>query len=250
MSSISGIILTDKLLSDIPSASYIPSPVSLLDNYHDALDTDGSWRQVSARQEIVSWVERLAPEEAISLFHDQKQLALQPVLKIVERHGVMFLLHTRYIMSRVLTHSCDAKFPNSIPFFLYISRALHRYIHLQQRLLRNTLAIASLRGGDDIAEQKEDLAFLERDFDKALNSLEQDVQFLVGEASVREGKIVGWVSKFAALFLPVSLLATILSISDLGYVRWGILGGLGVPFVLLSIYLMFMFPDYFSGLES
>jgi hypothetical protein len=74
------------------------------------------------------------------------------------------------------------------------------------------------------------------------------VKFLVGEASVREGKIVGWVSKFAALFLPVSLLATILSISDPGYMRWAILGGLSVPFVLISIYLMFMFPTYFDGL--
>ena len=76
------------------------------------------------------------------------------------------------------------------------------------------------------------------------------MKFLVGEASVREGKIVGWVSKFAALFLPVSLLATILSISDPSYVKWAILGGLSVPFVLISIYLMFMFPTYFDSLRS
>ena len=159
----------------------------------------------------------------------------------------MFLLHSRYLMSRILTYSCDAKFPNNIPFFLFILRSLHRYIHLHQRLLHNSLAIASLRGADDIAEQKEDFAFLDRNLDKALNALEDDVKFFVGEASVREGKIVGWVSKFAALFLPVSLLATILSISDPGYVKWAILGGLSVPFVLISIYLMFMFPTYFDG---
>jgi len=184
------------------------------------------------------------------LFNDQEQLALRPVLKLVESNGAMFLSHARSMMSRILTRHCDAKFPESIPFFLYISRSLHRYIHQQQRLLRNTLHIASLRGGDDIAEQRTDFEFLDKEMDRALNALEEDVRFLVGEASVREGKIVGWVSKFAALFLPVSLLATILSISDPGYVRWAILGGLSVPFVLISIYLMFMFPTYFDGLRS
>lgn len=99
-------------------------------------------------------------------------------------------------------------------------------------------------------EQKEDFAFLDKELEKALNALEEDVKFLVGEASVREGKIIGWVSKFAALFLPVSLLATILSISDPGYVKWSILEGLSVPFVLISIYLMFMFPTYFDGLNG
>jgi len=112
------------------------------------------------------------------------------------------------------------------------------------------LHIASLRSGDDIAEQEADFEFLDKELNRVLNALEEDVKFLVGEASVREGKIVGWVSKFAALFLPVSLLATILSISDPGYIRWVILGGLSVPFVLISIYLMFMFPAYFDGLGS
>jgi hypothetical protein len=164
--------------------------------------------------------------------------------------SVMFLLHARYIMSRILTGNCDTKFPNSIPFFLCISRSLHRFIHRNQRFLRKSLAIASLRDGNNLMEQKEDFAFLDKELEKALNALEEDVKFLVGEASVREGKIIGWVSKFAALFLPVSLLATILSISDPGYVKWSILEGLSVPFVLISIYLMFMFPTYFDGLNG
>jgi hypothetical protein len=195
-------------------------------------------------------MKRLTPDETKALFNDQEQLALRPVLKLVERNGTMFLSHARSIMSRILTRHCDAKFPDSIPFFLYSSRSLHRYIHQQQRLLRNTLHIASLRSGDDIAEQEADFEFLDKELNRVLNALEEDVKFLVGEASVREGKIVGWVSKFAALFLPVSLLATILSISDPGYIRWVTLGGLSVPFVLISIYLMFMFPAYFDGLGT
>lgn len=252
MYSSSGIILTDQLLSDVPPAPHIQNPVSWFDDDDDDenLGTDACWRQASARRELISWIKRLTPDEAKTLFNDQKQLALQPVLKIVERHSVMFLLHARYIMSRILLRNCDVNFPNSTPFFLYISRSLHRFVHQHQRLLRNSLAIASLSGGDDMAEQKKDLTFLDRELGKALNAFEEDVTYLVGEASVREGKIVGWLSKFAALFLPVSLLATILSISDSGYVKWAILGGLGVPFVLTSIYLMFMFPTYFDGLGS
>jgi len=208
---------------------------------HDAenLGTDGRRHQVSSRQELISWLQRLTPDEAKALFNDHEQLALRPVLKIVESNGVMFLAHARYIMSRVLKPQCDAQFPDSIPFFLHISRSLHRAIHEQQRLLRYALRVASLRGGDDIAEQKQDFGFLAGDMDGMLKALEEDVRFLVGAASIREGKIVGSVSKFAALFLPVSLLATILSISDPGYTRWAILGGLGVPFVSISIYFMF-----------
>lgn len=74
--------------------------------------------------------------------------------------------------------------PYCIPFFLHISRFLHRFIQQQQGLLRNSLTIAALRGGDDIAEQKEDFPFLDRDLDKMLNALEEDVRFLVGEVSV------------------------------------------------------------------
>jgi hypothetical protein len=153
-------------------------------------------------------------------------------------------------MSRMLTRHCDDKFPDSIPFFLRISRSLHRHIHDQQRLLRYALRIASLKGGEKIAEQIEDFGFLTEEMDRALKALEEDVRFLVSAASIREGKIVGWVSKFAALFLPVSLLATILAISDPGYTRWAILGGLSVPFVLISIFFMFFWkPPHLDSLR-
>jgi hypothetical protein len=160
----------------------------------------------------------------------------------------MFAAHARHLMTRILTRHCDAQFPDDISFFLRISRVLHRYTHEQQKLLRQALKIASLRGGDEITEQKRDFISLAKEMDSVLKALEEDVRFLVGEASIREGKIVGWVSKFAALFLPVSLLATILSISDPGFVRWAVLGGLSVPFVLISVYFMFFWkPAYFNG---
>ena len=199
----------------------------------------------------MSWLQHLTPNEAKTLFDDHEQLALRPVLKIVESNGVMFLAHARHIMARIVSRHCDAQFPESIPFFLYISRSLHRCVHEQQRVLRYSLRVASLRGGDDITEQRQDFGFLADDMDGVLKALEEDVMFLVGASSIREGKIVGWVSKFAALFLPVSLLATILSISDHGHVRWAILGGLSVPFVLTSTYFMFFWkPVYFDGLRS
>lgn len=162
----------------------------------------------------------------------------------------MFLVHVRYIMNRILNRLCDENFPNSIPFFLHISRSLHRHIHGQQRLLRYALRVTSLKGGENTAEQIEDFGFLAEDMNGALKALEEDVRFLVAAASIREGKIVGWVSKFAALFLPVSLLATILAISDPGYTRWAILGGLSVPFVLISIYFMFFWrPAHIDSLR-
>ncbi|OCK74997.1 hypothetical protein K432DRAFT_446981 [Lepidopterella palustris CBS 459.81] len=246
-----GIILTDQLVSDIPPSSHIPSPVNLLDDDAETLSSNDRQHQVSSRRELISWIQRLPPDEAKALFSDHSQLALQPVLKIVENNSVMFLAHTRHIMTRILTRHCDAQFPDSILFFLHISRSLHRYTHEQQRLLRFALDIATLRGGDNIAEQKRDFTSLASDMDGALKALEEDVRFLVGEASIREGKIVGWVSKFAALFLPVSLLATILSISDTGFVRWAVLGGLSVPFVLISVYFMFFWrPTFFNSLSS
>jgi len=164
----------------------------------------------------------------------------------------MFLSYAGHIMRRILWHHCDTDFPDDISFFLHVSRCLHWLVHEQQRLLRYALRVAALRGGDDISEQAQNFGFLTNDMDGTLKALEEDVRFLVGEASIWEGKIVGWVSKFAAVFLPVSLLAQILSISDPGYGRWAILGGLSVPFVLISIYLMFFWNlklPYFNDLR-
>jgi hypothetical protein len=248
---LSGIILTDQLISDAPPASYVLNPVTLPDDDTENIDSDRRWYQVSSRRELLSWLHRLSPGEAKALFDDHKQLALQPILKIVEGEGTMFLAYAHRIMSRILWRHCDTQFPDDISFFLYVSRSLHWFLHRQRRLLRCTLWVATLRGGDDVAEQKRNFDFLASDMDGALKALEEDVRFLVGEASIREGKIVGWVSKFAALFLPVSLLAQILSIGDPGYARWAILGGLSVPFVLISIYFMFVWkPAHFDSLRS
>ncbi len=239
-----GIILTDQIISAGPSASSIPSPVSLLEDEEiDQPELDGRGHQVSARREIMAWAQRLNPHEAKALFSNQGQLAMRSVLKIVESGSIMFLDHARYLMARILTRHCDPQFPDSIPFFLQISRSLHRYMHEEQRVLQSTLRIASMRAEDDIREQEQELDFLINGMGDELKAIEEDMRFLVGEASIQEGKIVGWVSKFATLFLPVSLLATILSISDPGYTKWAILGSLSVPFVLISIYFMFFFKS-------
>lgn len=150
-------------------------------------------------------------------------------------------------MSRIVRGHCDEQFPDNIPFFLRVSRSLHREIHDQQKVLRHALRVASLKGGENMAEQIQDFNYLTEDMERALRALEEDVRFLVAAASIREGKIVGWVSKFAFLFLPLSLLATILTISD-DYIRFAILGSLSVPFVLVSMYLMFFWKP--SNIDS
>lgn len=246
MKHLTGIILTDQLLLDVLPASHILEPISSIDEETNNLSS-ARWHQVSTRRELTSWLQHLPPDEAKSLFDDRKQLALSPALKMVEKNGIMFLAHAHYLMGRILTRHCDADFPNSMPLFVHVSRSLHRYIHAQQRNLRYALRVAALHGGEDIEEQKLDFGFLASDMDATLKALEEDVRFLVGEASVQEGKVVGWVSKFAALFLPVSLLATILSINGTGFVRWAVLGCLSVPFVLISAYFMFYWkPEHFN----
>jgi hypothetical protein len=154
-------------------------------------------------------------------------------------------------MTRMLVRQCDSLFPDSIMFSLRISRTLHRLIHEQQRLLRLALRVARFEGGKHISEQIEDFGFLSDDLEGTLKELEENVKFLTSAASIREGRIVGLVSKFAALFLPVSLLATILAISDPGYTRWAILAGLSVPFVLVSLYLLFFWrPVHWDSLRT
>jgi hypothetical protein len=194
---------------------------------------------VSSREELIRWLQQLDPKDARALFDDHEPLAMRPVLKIVEGKSAMFLSHTRYIMSRIVTRHCDAQFPDSVSFSLQVSRSLYRHIHDQQKLLKATVLIASLRGGNNLAEEVEDINSLKDDMERSLRALEEDVRFLVAAASIREGKIVGLVSKFAFLFLPVSLLATILAINN-DYIRFAILGALSVPFILVSVYLMFI----------
>jgi hypothetical protein len=202
---------------------------------------------VSCRKEFVGWLQRLKPQDAKALFDDHEPVAVRPVLKIVERASAMFLAHAQHIMSRIVRGHCDEQFPDNIPFFLRVSRSLHREIHDQQKVLRHALRVASLKGGENMAEQIQDFNYLTEDMERALRALEEDVRFLVAAASIREGKIVGWVSKFAFLFLPLSLLATILTISD-DYIRFAILGSLSVPFVLVSMYLMFFWKP--SNIDS
>lgn len=100
------------------------------------------------------------------------------------------------------------------------------------------MRVASLRGGNGLVEELEGLNHLKEEMDRQLRLLEADARFLVAGASINEGKIVGSVSKLAFLFLPLSLLATILAIND-DYIRFIILGALSVPFILVSVYLMF-----------
>jgi hypothetical protein len=233
------VILTDKLLSDEPPASYMLDVITSVDDDSDTPANNGRGNQVSCREELVRWLHQLKPQDAKVLFDDHETLALRPILKTVERASVTFLAHVRYMTSRIVTRHYDEGFPDSIPFFFQVLRFMHWEIYDHQRILRLALCVAALKGGEEIAEQIQDFKFLMEDMKGVLKSLEEDVRFLAAAVSIREGKIVGWVSKFACLFLPVSLLANILSISDPGYTRFAILGGLGVPFVLISIYFMF-----------
>jgi hypothetical protein len=234
-----GVILADKLLSKEPPASYMLDIITSLDGDSDTLAKNSRRNQVSCREELVRWLQQLKPQDAKVLFDDHEPLAIRPVLKAVERASATYLAHAQYITGRIVTSHRDEQFPDSIPFFLRVLRTLHWEIYDQQKVLRLALRVASLKGGEKIAEQIQDVKLLMEDMEVVLKSVEENVRFLVAAASIREGKIVGWVSKFACLFLPVSLLANILAISDPGYTRFTILGGLSVPFVLVSMYLMF-----------
>lgn len=213
--------------------------ITSVDDDSDTLANNSRRNQVSCREELVRWLQQLKTQDAKVLFDDHEPLALRPVLKTVERASATYLAHARYITGRIVTRHCDKGFPDSIPFFLQVLRSMHWEVYDYQKILRLALRVASLKGGEKIAEQIQDFKFLIEDMKDMLKSLEEDVRFLAAAASIREGKIVGWVSKFASLFLPVSLLANILAISDPGYTRFVILGGLSVPFVLISMYLMF-----------
>jgi hypothetical protein len=204
------------------------------------LPENGRKLQVSAREEILAHLRRLEPSDALSLFNGNHDLILlQPVLKIIERMSATFLQHARWTMSRIVTQHCDKQFPDSIPFFLTISRALHRHIHEQKRLLAKAMRIARLKAGgsDRVKEQIEDFTHL---------SEEEDVRFIVAVAQIKEGQVVGYVSKLAFYFLPLSLWATILAISD--DFRFYILGALSVPSIVFATYIMFFFKP--SNVDS
>jgi len=224
--------------------------LDIIDDNSDAISSSGRGGQVSSREELVAWFRRLKPEDAKAVFHDHEALALRPVLKIVERKTATFLAQARYFMSRMAYGHFDAKFPDSIPFSLRVARSLNSNLHDQQKVLGLAMRVALLKGAKIIAEQMKDLQFLMDDMEGALKALEEDVRFLASAASISEGKIVGWVSKFAFLFLPVSLLSTILTIDD-DYVRFAILGGLSVPFVLIATYFTFFWkPSDIDSLRS
>ncbi|KAE9378593.1 hypothetical protein N431DRAFT_326902 [Stipitochalara longipes BDJ] len=232
-----GILLTDQLLSDRPPGSHILIPVTSTEA--ENFGVDRRLHQASTRREIVSWLQSLTADEAKALFDDCNQLALQPILKIVENSGAMFLDHVRYLMQRIHVRVCDETFPYSSAFFLEVSHSLQIHINKHKSLMSSTLRVAKVHNSDNITNVERDFGYLVDDMENELKKLKEHVRLFVAEASIQEGKMVGWVSKWAVVFLPVSLLATILSINDPGYIKWAILVGLGVPFVLILIFLMF-----------
>lgn len=217
----------------------------------DAPANSNGRKQTSSREELIGWLQFLAPAERRTLFHDHEPLALRPALGVIERCSTMFLAYVRYINSRIVTGHSDELFPDNISFSMHVSRSMHRYIHEQLRLLKVALRTTAVKGGEGFTEEIEDFRFLVEQMEGVLKALEEDVRYLVAAASIKEGKMVGWISKFAFLFLPASLLATILSLMDPGSLRWIILGALSVPFVLLSIFLMFFWkPSDIDSLKA
>lgn len=224
--------------------------IDIIEEKSDSIGSSGRGSQLSSRTEIVNWLQRMKPQEAKALFDDHEPLAIRPVLKIVERTSSTFLAQARYFMSRIAYGHFDEQLPDNIPFSLHVSRSLYTNIHDQQKIIGLAMRVALLKCGNEIAEQIQDLQSLRDDMEGALKALEVDIRFLASAASISEGKIVGLVSKFALLFLPVSLLSTILTIND-DYVRFAILGGLSVPFVLITVYFTFFWkPSDIDSLRS
>jgi hypothetical protein len=157
---------------------------------------------VSSRRELISWLQGLTPNEAKALFDNHEQAALQPVLKMAESNGVIFLAYVKHVMNRIFVYPCDTQFPDSISFFLHISHSLYRHIREQKRLLHSALNVASLRRSGGIAEQKQDFGFLADEMESALKALEEDLRLLAREASIREGKTVGGFPSSQHCFYP------------------------------------------------
>jgi hypothetical protein len=248
MASRAGIIITEKLLSHALPADYMGYPmVSVDDDAH--VDLRGQTAQVSARETLIRWLKRQNPQAAMTLFDDAEPLALQPALKLVEETGATFLSHALYVMARITTRHCDSMFPDSVPFFLRTSRSLYRHLHDQLRVLKSAARLAPLRGGVGLAQQVQDIDSLRDDMEKAVSALKEDVRFLVAAATIREGIIVGRVTKFAFLFAPLSLLAAVLAIQDESYLRIKIFGGLGGGFLVISGLVLFWKPSHLDRLR-
>jgi hypothetical protein len=124
-------IITDKLLSDEPPASYMLDVITSVDDDSDTTANNGRRNQVSCRGELVRWLHQLKPQDAKVLFDDNEALALRPVLKTVERASLTFLTHARYIMSRVVVHHCDEDFPDSIPFLMCCDPCTGKYMTIK-----------------------------------------------------------------------------------------------------------------------
>jgi hypothetical protein len=223
--------------------------LDIIDDNSDAIGNGDRINRISSRKELLLWFQG-NPQDAKAVFCDHEPLALRPVLKIVERTSMTFLTHARYILRLIAFGHFDKQFPDSIPVSLRILLSLHTNIHDEQEVLGCAMRTASLRGGENIAEQIRDLKFIAKDMAGVLKALKEVVRFLTSVASTSEGTQVGWITKFAFLFLPLSLLSTILTI-DGDYIRFAILGGLGMPFVLISLcFIIFWKPAGLGSLRS
>jgi hypothetical protein len=234
-----GIIVTDRLFNNqLPQPSALDAVASLSD------DLPGSGQrcfQVSSRDELIEWLQHLSAEEEKSLFLEEREpLALRPILKIAEMASTTFLANLQYYTTRINNRQCDDDFPDNIDFALRVARCFHRHSYQQQEMLTRNIAIARVKGCEQL-EEVQDIKFLIESMKVAQCALQEDLQFIISAASVKHAKQVTWFTKFATLVVPVNTVAAILAIAGSGdeNANFKIFGGVTIPLLLFTSYFIF-----------
>ena len=235
-----GIILTDRLIKP-------DKPVDTVDSisFFDKSDTQDRSTHVSARTELLSWLQKLPSPSRQVLFSPHEPVALRPLIKLIEQMSSAFLAYAHFHLNRIVHGHFDVTFPDTYNFSLVIYRNFHRQIYDQQQILNRAVGMAAIKGVTDVVmeQQKEDIKTLTEEMQLLLARLEQDVQILHSNFAIQQAALVSRLTKLAFLFLPLSTVATILAING-PESRFVIFGAISVPFVLISATIMFFSVDF------
>jgi hypothetical protein len=249
------IILSDRHLTNVFT---LASPIAITRNVRgtqspivsQTLITDiirNASKQVSTRDILKSWLCKLPPGRASVLFSNLEYFALEPLAQLFTDHMIGFI-EVAYLQ-RYLTvgFHLESDLGLDLDDPLSSARLLHEHGDDAVRCIERFAMVLEARSPEEHKHLAADVDYLLNTMKRLVSRLENGVNFLAQGVSIKENRIsmaqttlVTKVSKLAFLFVPVSTVAAILSISgpDSRFIILGVVCG---PFVVFLSLAMFLF---------
>jgi hypothetical protein len=250
MTPLLGIVLSDRLLkSDTPKTSIDTLTAFSPESLEDRIRGPNRRKQVSCREEVAWWLQRLDPIKRKSLFNNPEDpLLITPFLHVVIATNSWFINEARFQFGHISVSKHDHAFPSSTNFYLNgVARRIRSglYYHLKH-LEKNANIVKAKRYQNNRHESDEllnDVNVLRDDMNALLRMVEYEIKYLGSKQAIEhprtsflEMEQINLLAKIGTVFVPLNIAAAVLAIPGPWY-KLAIWAGLaGISVVLISFF--------------